>query len=191
METKIVLFDKPGKENTEATLRYAIEIASALGNKKLLISSTTGYSAKKALEIIPEGFHLIVVTHQQGFKEENTNEFDAEFRRELIEKGHDVLTTTHALSGVERTFRKKFGGLYPAEIVANALRMFSEGVKVAVEIAIMAADAGLVRTDEWIVSCGGTGRGLDTAMVLKPANSSKIFDFKVGTIICMPSGLKI
>lgn len=191
MELKTVLFDKPGKEHTESTLKCAIEVAERLGNRKLLVSSTTGYSAQKALEMIPEGFHLVVVTHQQGFREENTNEFDSQLRRELLERGHDVLTATHALSGVERTFRKKFGGLYPAEIVANALRMFSEGVKVAVEIAIMAADAGLARTDEWIVACGGTGRGLDTALVLKPANSAKIFDLKVGSILCMPSGLKL
>ncbi|MCD6254624.1 MAG: hypothetical protein J7J80_09495 [Thermotogae bacterium] len=191
MELKTVLFDKPGKEHTESTLKCAIEVAERLGNRKLLVSSTTGYSAQKALEMIPEGFHLVVVTHQQGFREENTNEFDSQLRRELLERGHDVLTATHALSGVERTFRKKFGGLYPAEIVANALRMFSEGVKVAVEIAIMAADAGLARTDEWIVACGGTGRGLDTALVLKPANSAKIFDLKVGSILCMPSGLEL
>ena len=60
------------------------------------------------------------------------------------------------------------------------------GLKVAVEIALMAADAGLVRTDEDIISIGGTGRGADTAAVIRPANVSRFFDLRVKTILCKP-----
>ena len=41
-------------------------------------------------------------------------------------------------------------------------------MKVVLEIAAMAADAGLVRTDEDVICIGGTGRGADTAVVLQP-----------------------
>jgi len=51
----------------------------------------------------------------------------------------------------------------------------------------MAADAGLVRTDEDIISMGGTARGIDAALVLQPANSSSIFDLKVKEVICKPA----
>jgi len=40
-------------------------------------------------------------------------------------------------------------------------------MKVVVEIAMMAADAGTVRTDETVICVGGTGRGADTAVVIK------------------------
>ena len=52
---------------------------------------------------------------------------------------------------------------------------------------LMAADAGLVRTDEDVISIGGTGRGADTALVLQPNNSFNIFDLRVKEVICKPS----
>jgi hypothetical protein len=66
------------------------------------------------------------------------------------------------------------------------LRMFGQGMKVACEIAAMAADAGLVRVDEEVVSIGGTGRGADTAIVLQPSYVHRFFQTKVREIICKP-----
>jgi hypothetical protein len=70
--------------------------------------------------------------------------------------------------------------------MAWTLRTFGQGTKVAVEIALMAADAGLVRTDADILSLGGSGEGVDTALLIRPANSSRFFDLKVREVICKP-----
>ena len=51
---------------------------------------------------------------------------------------------------------------------------------------IMAADAGLVRTDEDIIAIAGSGRGADTAVVMRPANAHDFFDLKVREILCKP-----
>ena len=59
-------------------------------------------------------------------------------------------------------------------------------MKVAIEISVLAADAGLVRTDENIVAIAGTGVGTDYAIILKPVNSSNFFDLKVSEILCKP-----
>jgi len=72
------------------------------------------------------------------------------------------------------------------DVVAMTLRMFGQGMKVACEIAAMAADAGLVRTDEEIITIGGTGRGADTAVVVQPACTHRFFGLKVKEIICKP-----
>ena len=103
-----------------------------------------------------------------------------------MENGAKILTATHALSGVERAIRKRHETIMPLELIAHTLRLFGEGTKVCVEIAIMAADAGLVRTDEDIIAIGGTGRGADTAVVLRPVNSNDFFDLKVKEILCKP-----
>jgi len=182
----MVLFPKKGEENTEKTLQLAIEEASKCG-KKLLISSTRGYSAEKALEMIPDDFQLIVVTHHHGFKEVDHQEFSEQTFQKLINKGHKVLTATHVLSGIERAFRREYNGIHIAEVIANTLRLFSQGVKVCVEMSLMAADAGLIKCSEWIVACAGSSKGLDTAMVIKPANTSRMLELKIGKIICMPS----
>lgn len=81
----------------------------------------------------------------------------------------------------------QFGGLYPPDTIANTLRMFGQGVKVAVEISIMALDGGLIPYGEDVVAVGGTHRGADAACVVRPAHSTAAFDTKVVEIVCRPA----
>ncbi len=87
---------------------------------------------------------------------------------------------------LSRAVRKKFNTAIIGDIVANILRIFGQGMKVVCEIAVIAADGGLVRTDEEIIAIGGTSRGTDTAVVLRPVNSNDFFDLKVKEILCKP-----
>ena len=96
------------------------------------------------------------------------------------------MTCQHAFGGVGRAVRKKLGTYELEELIAYTLRLFGEGMKVAVEIALMVADAGLVRTDEPVIAIAGTGKGADTAVVLKPANAQDFFDLQVLEILCKP-----
>jgi hypothetical protein len=50
----------------------------------------------------------------------------------------------------------------------------------------MAADAGLIRTDEDAICIGGTGGGADTAVVLQPSNTHTFFETRIKEIICKP-----
>lgn len=59
-------------------------------------------------------------------------------------------------------------------------------MKVGCEITLMAADAGFINTEKDAISISGTGRGADTALVLKPANTQSFFDLKVKEILCKP-----
>jgi hypothetical protein len=59
-------------------------------------------------------------------------------------------------------------------------------MKVCMEIALMAADAGLVAVGEPCIAIGGTGRGADTAVVLTPANAQSFFDLRVMEILAKP-----
>ncbi|HHY20079.1 MAG TPA: hypothetical protein GX522_09280, partial [Firmicutes bacterium] len=81
----------------------------------------------------------------------------------------------------------KFGGTYPVEIMANTLRMLGQGVKVCVEISVMAQDAGLIPYGKEIIAIGGSDRGADTAVIIKPAHGSCIFDTWISEILCKPS----
>ena len=64
--------------------------------------------------------------------------------------------------------------------------MFSQGVKVCVEISVMALEHGFITPDEDIVAVGGSGKGADTAMVLKPDAAANIFETKIKALLCMP-----
>jgi uncharacterized protein len=179
-----MVFEKPGKINTDETLGLARERCRALGIDEVVVASTTGDTAYKALEIFA-GLKLVVVTYHCGFREPFRNVMDDQVKLDLVERGASVVAATHALSGVERAVAKKHSGVYPALLVADTLRLFGQGVKVAVEIAIMAADAGALSGAD-IVSVGGTGRGADAALVLKPANQSDLFDMRIREVICKP-----
>jgi hypothetical protein len=179
-------FEKPGKTNTEETLRLAGRRGGELGIGTVLVATTSGRTALMAADILGDRFGIVAVTHCAGFSGPNEQELSDEAREDLLARGIRVHTATHAFGTFGRAVRRKFGTYELEEIAANVLRRFGEGTKVAVEIALMAADAGLVRTDEDVISIGGTGQGADTALVLRPANTQDFFDLKVREIICKP-----
>ena len=112
---------------------------------------------------------------------------DAAKIKEAQSRGAKILTATHTLMGnVEGAIREKFGGLPPVEIIAHTYYTFCQGMKVAVEVATGAADAGLVPTDREIIAIAGTSSGCDTAIVMQAACSIRFFDTVIREIIAMP-----
>ena len=185
MELKTVYFENPGKENTDEVLRITRQRAEELGIKTILVATTVGDTAAKAVDVF-EGMKVVLVTHLTGMREPNFQELTEENRQKIESKGGIILTTAHAFTGIDGAMRKKFKMYLLGDVIANTLRIFGQGMKVVCEIALMAADAGLVRTDQEVVSIGGTGRGADTAVVLKPAHAQDFFDLRVKEIICKP-----
>ncbi|MFC1982436.1 pyruvate kinase alpha/beta domain-containing protein [Chloroflexota bacterium] len=185
METKTVYFENPGKDNTEEALRVAKQRADELGIKTVLVASTKGNTAVKAVEIF-KGLRVVAVSWSVGFREPNVQPFTEENRKIFESKGGTVLITTHLFAGLSRAMLTKFETSMLGEIVANTLRILGQGMKVVCEISTMAADSGLVRTDEDIICIAGTGGGADTAVVLTPVSSKDFFSLKVKEILCKP-----
>jgi hypothetical protein len=179
-------FSRPGSDNTTRTLELARARAEVLGIRKILVATTSGATGLLAAQML-QGLEVIVVTHSVGFHAPDTQELSAENRAAIEAAGATILTCQHAFGGVGRAVRKKLGTYEVDEIMAFTLRTFGEGIKVVAEMCLMAADAGLVRTDEAVIAIAGTGRGADTAAVLKPANAQAFFDLRFLEIICMPS----
>ena len=134
-----------------------------------------------------KGFKLIAISHAWGIQGANTQEFTPENRKKFEASGGIIVTMSHAFrGGVSGALVKKYNMRTETDIMAQTMRIFGHGMKVAVENAMMAADAGMVRTDEQVVSVGGTRRGADTAIVLKPVNTLDFFDIRVSEILCKP-----
>lgn len=176
-------WDKKGQECTEDTVHLVVQAAKEKGIKVIVVASNTGATAALFAN---KGLAVVCVTHVNGFVNPGENEMSMENRSKLEDLNIKVLTTTHVLSGAERAFSVKFAGIYPVEIIANTLRMFGQGVKVGVEIATMALDAGLIPFGESIIAVGGSGRGADSAIILKPAHAKDILNTKIEEIICKP-----
>ena len=185
IEGKTIYFERPGKGNTETVLKLVKEYAETKGIKDIVVASTTGETGVKTSGIF-KSFNVVVVTHHFGFRQPGIHQLLEENREKILENGAKILTTTHALSGVERAIRKKFETVMPLELIAHTLRLFGEGTKVCVEIVIMAVDAGLIPEGTEVIAIAGTGRGTDTALVIKSASASRFFDLEVREVIAKP-----
>ena len=178
-------FHQPGKENLERVLQIAKERAGQLGIHSIVVATTTGQTGVRASEVF-RGYNVVLVTHCAGFGEPNTQELTDENRLAIQANGGHILTCQHAFGGVGRAVRKKLQTYELDEIIAYTLRIFGQGMKVVCEIALMAADAGLIRVGEPAIAIGGTSRGADTAVVVLPSNVHTFFDMRVMEVLCKP-----
>ena len=183
----ILYFTGPG-DHTDETLKAAKERADELGIRDIVVSSTEGTTALRAVDVF-KGYNVVIVTHVTGYKEPGELEVSNERAKKIRDRGGKIVTAAHAFSGVNQAIRNKFDTVYPAGIIAQTLRLFSQGMKVVVETTAMATDAGLIASDKDVVAIAGSHRGADTAVVIKPANSRAIFEMVIKEIICKPGNL--
>lgn len=186
MKTDITYFEKPGKENTEAVMEIVKQKADEKSIKTVVVASYHGFTAEQAVRYL-EDMNIIVIA---GFLEATPENLSMTFSQgdeKLIREKATVLVTTHLFAGVTRAVRRKFESTSPSEIIAQTLRLMGVGVKVGVECTVMAADSGLVGTDEDVIAVAGTYSGADTAIILRPVYSQNLFDIKIKEILCKPN----
>jgi len=185
-EKKIVYFDECGETNTEDTLNTAFKRLKAGDIKHVVIASHRGVTALKAAEKFKDlGVNIVVVTVSAGTKPEIIQEWN-----ENLPKLEALKVKTHrgvySFAGVERAITARWGGVGPATLIGDTLRVFGEGVKVGVDVSLMATDAGLIPSGEKVMTLGGTSRGTDTCIIVKSTYSSKFFDLAIKEIVCKP-----
>lgn len=185
IEKKTVYFKATGVKNTDLLLKIVKNYAEKEEINDIVVASTTGETGAKAAKMFKPK-NVVVITHHFGFREPGKTELISENRKEILANGAKIFTGTHALSSLERAIRRDFGTLQTLELIANVLRLMGEGTKVCVEITLMAADAGLIPVDKDVIAIAGTGRGADTALRIKPANTARFFDLKIKEIIAKP-----
>jgi hypothetical protein len=187
--SEIVYFDSPGKKNTDAVLEAVRKRINKGGIKHVVVASDTGFTAKKAIETLKgKGVRIVVVTSQAGSDKEGEISMSKEVEDQLTTKGVKVVRASHVLSGLERSISRKLGGSSRVEAVAEAIRaLFGQGMKVCVEVTVMAADSAAIPCgDVEVIAVAGTGWGADTAVVVRPAHANSFFNFEVREILAIP-----
>jgi len=159
----MVYFQVPGRENIEKTLELVKNKAEKLRIKNVVVASTRGFTAEKAFEAFKETDVKLTIV---GIGRES---FPSDLRGKLEEEGHNVC------------FSKETSYEYP-DLVKSAYRRFCEGVKVAVEIAMIAAQKGFVSTEEDVISMGKW----DTALIIKPSTSDNFSELRIRELVCKP-----
>jgi uncharacterized protein len=200
MKRTTVVFEKGGEEHTEETLKIALAGAKERKIDTVLISTSTGGTGLKALEVFKgSGVKLVFVRHQTGYPAKGKQMMPPDVKAK-IEKAGTIVTCTDVLTGgvdvgvgrqrpeKEATLEASLPFIVPPVnvIVANTLRMFSQGTKVCAEIAMMAADCDAVGIEKQVVCVAGSHAGADTALVITPAASNRIRDLKLHEFLAKP-----
>jgi len=165
-------FESPGEQNTESVLGIVKKRCEDLGIKYVLVPSVRGISAEKSMD----KFENTEVT--LFFVGIDPAKFSTETQKRIEQ------------SGFKLVFYKQIDYAYPDEM-KNAFRRFGQGTKVAVELALIAAHEEVAPIGTEVVSLGGTGKGLDTALTILPARSDKFDDLEVREVLCKPRRTKI
>jgi hypothetical protein len=180
MEERIVYFEKPGKENTDEVIALVRERAKAREIGRIVVASTRGGTAQAFSKACAgDDLRLTVVPWQYGFKGAE-QPFPEELTAELREQGHQVHFGTMLFHTTD------LYGTNAPQALANILRTLGQGIKVCVEIIMMAADGGCAGIGERIIAVAGTASGADTAVVATAAPSNKISSLRIHEIICKP-----
>jgi hypothetical protein len=179
LEEKITYFEEPGRDNTEETLRLVAERAEARGISTIVLASTLGDTARLAADRFADtNIRMVVVPHQYGFGQ--SQRFPPELVPELEQSGHCVHFGT-MLFHTDGLY-----GMRVPTVMATLLRAFCQGMKVCVEIILMAVDGGRVAIGEKVIAVTGTGRGADTAVVATAAPSNQLHELHITEVICKP-----
>jgi len=179
MDGVITYFGETGPTNTAAVLALIQKRAKDSAIKRVVIASTTGATARQAAAALADtDVKLVIIPHQWRWREER--QFDRSLVPELERAGHRVYWSTMLFHTEEL-----YGNSAPAAL-ANMLRTFGQGMKVCMEILLMAANGGQIDIGEKVIVAAGSGRGADTAVVATAATSNRLKEVRIHEILCKP-----
>ncbi|WP_181687065.1 pyruvate kinase alpha/beta domain-containing protein [Halorhabdus salina] len=170
--------------DTDTVLDDALAYAEDEAIDAVCVASTAGETGAKAAERFGED--LVVVGHAYGYDEDNEQELGDEHIETIEAAGGEVFTGPMVFSNLGSAIAKK-EGFSAHELVADVLRLFGQGTKVAVECPLMACDAGLLDAGDRVLSIAGTGEGADTILVVEAANSRNFFDSRILEVVAKPA----
>lgn len=197
LELPVIVHDTEGIHNTDETLDIVKARAARLGIEQIVVPTTTGGTALSCAERMPAMKSIAAVTMHAVDKQirvdrhgEQVFAKDPRIMEAARKAGVRFYTGVHPLGGAAASaFRETFGGYSAHDIVAHTLkRLFSTGTKVAVECTLMAADGGLIDTAKEAIALGGYRGGVDTALVVKPAFSYRLFELEIREVLAFPRG---
>lgn len=190
MDAMTHYFNSPGRKNTDKTIDLAVRRAVRRGISHIVVASSSGRTGVLTAErAAKKGIKTVVVTYHYGFSEKGQWSMKDTNVRKLEKMGVKIVSATHALSGIERSVTRKLGGPSRIEVISESIRsLLGQGMKVCVEIAVMAADAGAIPCDgvTEVIAIGGTSTGADTAAILLPSHANSFFDLEIREIIAIP-----
>ncbi len=179
---EILYFDEPGSQNTEKVIGCVKERLKKGDIKYVVVASESGRTALKVAEALKGlDVKVVCITGYAGIRRACGVEWPdirGEMRKKLENSGVKILEETPWIFGCTLDYQFLRTQAPSSTIHYFISRTMGFGFKTALEIVLIAAEAGAIPIDEECISIAGTGYlggGADTAIVVKP---SVIYDAK-------------
>lgn len=183
-------FHEPGPQNTEDLIEAVKRRIRCSGIEYVIVASESGSTALKVAEALGEfKVKIVCVTAYAGLRVTwpESGEWPSirgEIRKKLEDSNVKIVEETqYIFKGV--TFDAQFlGRAAPSWAIHEFLsRTMGYGFKTALEVTMIAAEAGAIPVDEEVIAIAGTGwlgGGADCAIVVRPSVIPKSTDVEKG-----------
>lgn len=195
---EVYYFAEPGEGNTELVVEAVSKRVELGGVRQVVVASTSGETAAKFARSLKSKAEVICVS-EAPYRRERGEEWpclDKKFRQELEKLGAVIIDRSPEIFHHSVLEQARFSDAFPERLVRETLYLFGQGMKVAVEVALIAVSCGYVAPFKDVIGVGGSGSGADTAILLRATYPACIFDrdpakrLEIKEIIAMPISKK-
>jgi uncharacterized protein len=195
---QVYYFHEPGKDNTPRVIEAVSQRLEDGGVRNVIVASTSGQTAVEFARSLKGKVELTCVS-EAPYRREWGEEWPClknEFRQELERLGVTIIDRVPYIFHSSVLEAARGSGASPEQIVKETLYSFGQGMKVAVEVALTGVSCGYLTPYEDVIAVGGSGKGADTAIVLRATYPASLFDkdpakrLEIREIIAMPISKK-
>jgi hypothetical protein len=173
---EIIYFDRPGPENTDELMNLVRQRLARGDVKHVAVATTSGRTALRAAQLIDNASVQIAAIAFQSEYWGDHGKPDEQIAAEAEARGVRFIPDKPKVS-----YWHEAGGES-----ADTLRKFGQGIKVALEVVMMAVEAGMIPAGAKAIGIGGSSKGADAAVVATAAGPEKIGEFFVHEILAKP-----
>jgi hypothetical protein len=198
IKRQVYYFDEPGEGNTQWVIEAVSERLEVGGIKRVIVASTSGETAARFARNLKDKVELICVSEAPYRREwgESWPCLKPEIRQELEGLGVAIIDKAPYVFHNSVLEAASWSGAFPERLVKETLYCFGQGMKVAVEVVLIGVSCGYVAPYEDVIGVGGSGKGADTAVVLRATYPACLFDkdpakrLEIKEVIAMPISKK-
>lgn len=195
IKKSIIYFSKPGFINTNSVIEAIKERLKEGDIESIIVPLTTGKTAATFSKKIGTLAKIVTVSEVEAasacrrIASEDQGLFGKFIRKRLEAVSEDTNKVLHR-EAFDLTFLPFCGESW--NVVKETLYTFGQGMKVAIELPLAAVEINKVGPYKKVISVGGTGEGVDTAIVIRTAPQNEAFGKNPDTrliiqeIIAMP-----
>jgi len=198
IKRQVYYFDESGEENTQWVIEAVSHRLEVGGISQVIIASTSGETAVAFARSLKGKAGLICVS-EAPYRREWGEEWPClkrEFRQELENLEVTIMEKVPYVFHSSVVEAARWPNISPEQLVKETLYSFGQGMKVAVDVALTAVSCGYVAPYQDVIGVGGSGKGADTAIILRATYPASLFDkdpakrLEIKEIIAMPIAKK-